>query len=122
MSDSPAPETAILTARQRVVVSLSGQAGPPQIATLTRGEIDRVLAWQHRLLDFTAAPLTEIVVEFNRRNATQLVLLDPELAAVRISASFRSDNLAGFVHLLEAGFGVRAERRGEAEIVLRKLR
>lgn len=122
MSSSPPPDTAILTARQRAVVAVSGQAGPPQIATLTPGEIERVLAWQRRLLDFTAAPLTEIVAEFNRRNATQLVLLDPELAAVRISASFRSDNIAGFVHLLEAGFGVRTERRGEAEIVLRKSR
>lgn len=122
VNGSPPPETAILTARQRAVLALSDRAGPPQIATLTRGEIERVLAWQHRLLDFTAAPLAEIVVEFNRRNVTQLVLLDPELAAVRISASFRSDNIAGFVHLLEAGFGVRADRRGEAEIVLRKSR
>lgn len=113
---------ALLEARQRAVVSLSGTAAPPQIATLTTGEIERVLAWQHRLLDFTAAPLTEIVAEFNRRNVVQLVLIDPELASVRISASFRSDNIDGFVRLLEAGFGARAERRGESEILLRKAR
>jgi transmembrane sensor len=94
-------------------------AAAPQIATLTVGEIARVLAWQHRLLDFTAAPLTEIVAEFNRRNPVQLVVIDPELAAVRVSATLRSDNIDGFVRLLEAGFGARAERRGEAEILLR---
>ena len=119
-SPSASSPAALLSARQRAVVSRS-PATAPQIATLTPGEIERVLAWQHRLLDFTAAPLAEIVAAFNRRNAVQLVLADSELAVVRISAAFRSDNVAGFVHLLEAGFGVRAERRGETEIVLRKI-
>lgn len=109
-------------ARQRAVISLTLEAPPPQIATLTPGEIERVLAWQHRLLDFTAAPLSEIVAEFNRRNVVQLVIVDPELAVLRVSAAFRSDNIDGFVRLLEAGFGARAERRGEAEIVLRRAR
>lgn len=111
-----------LEAGQRAVVSLAPQAPPPQIAVLTAGEIQRVLAWQHRLLEFTSAPLAEIVAEFNRRNAVQIVVLDPELAAVRISASFRSDNLEGFVRLLEAGFGAQTERRATGEIVLRKAR
>jgi transmembrane sensor len=118
----PSRGTATLTARQRAVVSLSAPQEPPLVATLTLGEIDRVLAWQHRLLDFNAAPLSSIVAEFNRRNPTQLVVLDPVLAAVPISATFRSDNIAGFVHLLEAGFGVRAERRSDAEIVLHPSR
>lgn len=108
-----------LDARQRAVISLAAEAPAPQIATLTSGEIARVLAWQHRLLDFTAAPLTEIVAEFNRRNPVQLVLIDPELATLRVSATLRSDNIDGFVRLLEAGFGARSERRGDAEILLR---
>jgi transmembrane sensor len=117
---SSAPHVPILTARQRAVISLAAGGGPPQIATLTVGEIDRVLAWQHRLLDFTATPLTEVVAEFNRRNVMQLVLIDPELAAIRVSATIRSDNVDGFVRLLEVGFGARAERRGQSEILLRK--
>lgn len=110
-----------LEARQRAVVSLGASAPPPQIDMLTLGEIDRVLAWQHRMLNFTAAPLHEIVAEFNRRNRVQLVVADPDLATVRISATFRSDNLDGFVALLEAGFSARAERRSETEIVLRRV-
>lgn len=113
---------AILDARQRAVVSLAAEAPPPQIATLTAGEIERVLAWQHRLLDFTAQPLNAVVAEFNRRNVVQLVVIDPELAGVRVSASIRSDNVDGFVRLLEAGFGARAERRGDGEILLRRAR
>jgi transmembrane sensor len=114
---SPTPER-ILAARQRAVVATTPSAAAPEIATLTPGEIARVLAWQHRLLDFTATPLGDIVAAFNRRNATQLVLADLGLAALRVNASLRSDNVIGFVKLLETGFGVRAERRGENEILL----
>jgi len=117
---SGAPLVPLLEANQRAVVSLSSSHEPPRIATLTPGEIERLLAWQHRLLSFTAMPLSGIVAEFNRRNAVQLVVIDPELASVPISATFRSDNIQGFVHLLEAGFGVRVERRGEFEILLQK--
>jgi len=131
VSEVPLPDPALaekpsvvplLAAGQRAVVSLAPQPEAPQIAILTPGEIARVLAWQHRLLDFTAAPMSEVVAEFNRRNGVQLVIADPELAAVRISATFRSDNIEGFVSLLEMGFGTRAERRGDNEIWLRKAR
>lgn len=110
----------LLQARQRAVIDLAPARLAPQIATLTAGEVERVLAWQHRQLDFTAAPLAQIVAEFNRRNVVQLVVVDPGLAAERISATFRSDNIAGFVRLLEVGFGAQAEQRGESEIVLRR--
>jgi transmembrane sensor len=118
----PAAPIAVLEARQRAVVPLGQKAPPPEVATLTPGEIERVLAWQHRLLDFNATPLNEIVGELNRRNDIQLVVIDPELASIRVSATFRSDNIDGFVRLLEAGFGARAEKRGETEILLRKAK
>jgi len=114
-----APEL-MLAARQRAIVATTPAtaAVAPDVATFTPSEIARVLAWQHRLLNFTATPLGEVVAALNRRNATQLVLADPELAALRVSASLRSDNIHGFVKLLETGFAVRAEPRGDAEIVL----
>jgi transmembrane sensor len=116
-SAPPAPER-LLAARERAVVATTPSAAAPEIATLTPGEIARVLAWQHRLLDFTATPLGDVVAAFNRRNTTQLVLADPGLAALRVNASLRSDNVIGFVKLLATGFGVRAEHRGENEILL----
>jgi len=119
-ADEPAPPERVLVARQRAVFAAPLTSAAPDIATLTPGEIERVLAWQHRLLDFTSTPLREVVAEFNRRNATQLVLMDAELATLRVGASLRSDNVLGFVKMLETGFGVRAERRGDTEILLRR--
>lgn len=121
-AEAEAAEVPSLEAGQRAVVSLDKVATGPSIATLTPVEIERVLAWQHRMLEFTAAPLQAVVAEFNRTNRLQLVIAEPAIAAERLSASFRSDNVEGFVRLLEVGFGIRGERRGEREIVLRRAR
>lgn len=114
------PLVPLLEANQRVVVSLAPQPAPPRIATLRTEEIGRMLSWQQRVLNFTAAPLAEVVAEFNRHNAMQIQVVDPELASIKISATFRPDNIDGFVRLLEAGFEARVERRGSSEILLRK--
>ena len=111
-----------LEAGQRAVVALEDGRAEPRIATLTTGEIERVLAWQHRQLEFTAAPLAAVIAEFNRVNELQLTLGDPALAGLELSASFRSDNVEGFVRLLEVGFRIRADRRGDREILLEPAR
>lgn len=109
----------LLAAGQRATVSRQGSAGP-EIVAVTREESDRLLAWQPQLLDFSAAPLERVVAELNRRNRVQFVIADPELAAMPIIASFRSDKVDGFAQFLAASPGVQVERRGENEIVLRR--
>lgn len=110
----------ILDARQGTTVSRARTDSAPPVASLTERELADRLAWQPRLIDFTATPLQGIVDEFNRRNTPyRLVIVDPDLARIQVSASLRSDNVEGFVRLLEAGFGVRAERDG-TEIRLRR--
>lgn len=110
----------LLEPRQRVVLSPGSGEAPPRVETLSAAEIRRELAWQHRLLDFTDAPLADVVLEFNRRNAVHLEIGDPEVAALRLSASIRSDNLDAFVHLLEEGLGVQVDRSDDRRIVLRR--
>ena len=119
------PETAALVSRgERVTISLAADRTPvtaPPLAPIavTAAEIARTLAWQPRLLEFSSAPLAQVVAEFNRHNTLQLSLADPALASLPVIASFRSDNAEGFVRLLEATAGVRAERRGDT-ILLRR--
>jgi transmembrane sensor len=117
-SAGPSTEGAVLKSRQQASVSFLPSTEPLQISTLSVGEMGAALAWQHRLLDFNSVPLREVVAEFNRRNHVQLLVMDDDLASIPISASFRSDNIDGFLRLLEAGFDARAERRGESEIML----
>jgi transmembrane sensor len=116
---APLPMLSLLDAGQRVAVPFVG--APAAVAAITREEIDRALAWQPRLLEFASTPLIDVAAEFNRRNRMQLVVADETLRALPIGASFRSDNLEGFVRLLEASFGVKAERTAET-ITLRRAR
>lgn len=118
-SADPAP---VVAAGQRVVVPLAGPASFPPVSTPPPEEMARRLAWQPRLLTFSDESLAIIVNEFNRHNPVILQLADPSLQAVRLSARFRSDNVAGFLRLLESEFGLRAEVREPGAIRLRAER
>jgi transmembrane sensor len=115
---SVSPVSAPLEAGHRTVVLLDSPAAVPVTSPVSPAEIAQTLVWQPRLLDFTDAPLPLIIAEFNRRNPVRLVAGDAFLASLRLSASFRSDNVEGFVRLMESDFGLHAEWRGETEIVL----
>ncbi|MCF7688011.1 MAG: FecR domain-containing protein [Cephaloticoccus sp.] len=112
----------LLEAGNRAVVALSPAAPAPEVESLTPVQVEERLAWQPRLLDFTDAPMRDIVAEFNRRNPVRLVLGSSELADMRLSANFRSDNVEGFVRLMESNFGMQSEWKGETQIVLTRAR
>jgi transmembrane sensor len=81
-------------------------------------DAEHMLDWRQGLLAFRDTTLAEAAAEFNRYNARKLVIGDAEAGALRIGGSFRADNAAGFVRLLEQGFPVRADASGD-RIVLR---
>ncbi len=112
----------LLSVGQSAAVPLVPAVVVAPVVTLTDAQLAARLAWQPRLLDFTNAPLSEIVADFNRRNPVRLVVGEPALGALRLSAAFRSDNVEGFVRLMESDFGMRAEWRSEREIVLRRAK
>jgi transmembrane sensor len=103
-------------------VPLAAPTEPLTVSDVPPAEIDRVLEWRPRLLDFESTPLTQVVETFNRRNTLRLVIADASLNDLPVVASIRSDNVEGFVRLLEATMGVRSERTGANEIMLRRAR
>jgi transmembrane sensor len=103
-----------IAAGQREVFSSAPSAPPPRISAVSPEQMEGYLAWRPSRLSFTDAPLSEIVAKFNGRNRVQLVVTDPEIGALRFTlSSFRSDDVDGFVDLLQASFDVRAERSGD---------
>lgn len=116
----------VLSGGQRTVVSLAADAPPPQVLDVSPAEMAARLAWQPQLLDFSSTSLAMVVAEFNQRatgsSRIKLVIADPELGRLPIVASIRSDNIEGFVRMLELTAGVHAERNGDNEIVLHKAR
>jgi transmembrane sensor len=112
-------EEPLLKVGHRAVVRL-GKTPMIDRSILSPSDMDRELGWQPRMLDFDDAPMSEIVLEFNRRNQVQLKLGDSSLEDIRFSNYIWSDNVEGFVRLMESSFGMRAEWRGSNKIVLRE--
>jgi len=111
----------LVVAGEKAIVPLGSAAPAARVETVSAANSDRQLFWRPEELDFTGAPLSEFVAAFNRHNTIQLIIADPALANVHLSGRYRSDNIEGFVRLLERGFDVRVDRSGET-ILLRKAR
>jgi len=101
----------LLVAGQRAVVSTSATtAASAAVAVLDPAEMGQATSWQSGRLEFVATPLASIVDEFNRYNRHKLVIADPRLAARRFGGTFLVGDHEELVRVLEANFGVVAER------------
>lgn len=109
-----------LIAGQRAVIDAVDPTRLPVITTVNAATLQQALAWQAVRLEFSELPLTEVVAEFNLRNTQQLVIGDVETGKLRLGGTFRTDNIEGFVRLLAASFGVKADYRDDGSIVLRQ--
>jgi len=87
------------------------ESATPRIAAASPQEMSWAMGTRPRELEFDRAPLAQVVAEFNGINRIQIVIDDPALASMPIGASLRSDNVEGFVRILEKNFDVKAERR-----------
>jgi transmembrane sensor len=116
-----APRTlAYIDAGNRLTVKAGVAAlEAPRVVAISENEINERLAWASARLEFSNTPLAEAVALMNRHNRLQFVIEDPSLAGVRVSGFIRADNAEDFARFLEAYFPVKAERRGESEMLLR---
>jgi transmembrane sensor len=68
-------------------------------------------------LSFTNAPLADVVAELNRYSSVPILLGQPELADMRISAYFDSGNIDEFIASLENVFGIVHQNNGQAIVL-----
>jgi transmembrane sensor len=105
----PAAAPTLLSAGTLAIASRDGVRVRPRSVN----ELEALLSWRQGLLVFRSTPLAEAVAEFNRYNTHKLVLDDPAITAIPVGGSFRWANTEAFVRVLEQGFELRAERRGD---------
>lgn len=108
-----------LDAGQATSLRLGASNAIPFVETHTYDELTELLAWKPETLEFSDAPLGDVVTAFNKRNTIQIVLAAEELETMPIEATFRSDNVLAFTRLLELTFDLKADRVAQDEIVLR---
>lgn len=117
-----AAQPPLVTAGQKAVASLLPRAPATLIEAVAAAEMEDRLAWKPRLLEFDEAPLAEIAAEFNRCNPVRIEIAEPALRARRLTATLRSDNVEGFVRMLESDFDITVNRQPVGVIALRVRR
>ncbi len=110
-----------LSAGQRSIVDIGQSDSLPTVESISKVEINKQLTWL-KLFDFTATPLSEIVLEFNQRNEQKMVIEDRAIEDLAVSASIQSDNIDVFISVLELTMNIEAERVDDSTILLRSKR
>lgn len=122
---SAVPETApLVEAGHRAVVAHAAEPSAPAVVvtTVSREEIARSLAWSEPMLELAGATLGELVTRFAERSGRRIEVSDPALAAVRIGGRFPNEEVDGFLRALETVYDVKAERRADGSVTLRRAR
>ncbi len=125
---SPVAEKAAESSRATLVDAGSGvtvtrtvESVAPEVVAISPTELSARLAWCGPRVEFSDTPLAEAVALMNRHSTLRLVVDDGALAKLPVNGIFRADNTETLVRLLEASFGVQADRVGDI-ITLRKAR
>lgn len=79
---------------------------------------EHATSWLDGWLRFRGAPLAEVIAEANRYSDLKLRLGDPRIANVELSGNFQTGDNSSIADAASLILPVRAERRGNAEIVL----
>ena len=111
-------QTAMLTPGDEAVatpVSLS-------VTRKTPRELADELAWRRGVLVFRNTRLADVVKEFNRYNATKLVIADPSIADEQFSAELKTDDYEDFLHLAQTLLNLRVDREGHDILISRRAR
>ena len=86
-------------------------AGPHlEVISVSPRQIADDLAWRDGALVFQGEPLSQALAEVERYTRTRIVLTEPNVASLRISGRFRTDDVPGFFQALEAALPVRVSR------------
>lgn len=95
----------------QVAAAPATPAATPAVETVAPHEIARRQAWRRPRVEFSGAPLSEVVAVLNRCQPRRIELADPALAGVTLSGRFQADDIEVFTALLESGFGISAQER-----------
>jgi transmembrane sensor len=102
-ASAPLQPSSALSAGEMVTIG----AGALHIAKIDSTQVARKTAWMQGQLLFEQQTLRDMVAEFNRYNRRQLVVVDPAIADLRMSAGFDATDTGSFVAALERMFRVR---------------
>jgi transmembrane sensor len=88
-------------------------AGPVlKVVAVSPRQVADELAWRTGALVFQGEPLSQAIAEVGRYTRTRIVLTGPQVASLRISGRFRTDDVPGFFQALQEALPVRVSQAG----------
>lgn len=75
----------------------------------SQNEIADALSWRSGILVFRGAPLREVVAELNRYNTAKIVIDDPKLSRLTISARLPANDVNAFARVAQNFIGLKAK-------------
>jgi transmembrane sensor len=114
-SDPAAPQGTELERLTPGQLMVAGGKGPDRV---THGDEAKELSWRQGLLRFDSTTIGEAAKAFNRYSSRRLVIDDPQIAALRIGGTFRSDDSAGFAKITGQLYGLKVKPLAGHDITL----
>lgn len=94
------------------------RTGEPAVVE-TRTDVESATSWRLRRLVFQDAPLFEVIAAASRYSDAPLVLADPDLSRMRVTAVLPLDDPQGLTARMTALLPVRAERTTDGRVLIR---
>lgn len=86
----------------------------------TAAQVEQFLSWRTGYIRFRDTSVADAVVEFNRYSLHKIVIEDPAIANIHIGGNFQTGDADGFLALLQSGFPVKVDRRGEIIVLTQR--
>jgi transmembrane sensor len=90
----------------------------PLASTVRDIDVARVTGWRDGRIFLEDLSLADAVAEMNKYSATQIKVIDPALAGLRVNGMFMAGGQEAFASALESYFPIAAERHGDKTILL----
>jgi transmembrane sensor len=110
----PVLHTVYVTAGEQLTIEPSIPSKPVPV------NVSNAVAWTRRELVFASTPLRDVVEEFNRYNARQLVITDPSLQKFQIDGVFSSANPTALIDFLRQYPGIRVVETSQETLISRQ--
>lgn len=89
-----------------------------EVTDMEVGKVESVLNWRNSLLSLSGENLVELAASFEQKTGYRLVIADPSLENLRIGGRFPSNDVFGFLRILQTGYGIPWTQDGEGVITL----
>jgi transmembrane sensor len=113
-STSVVPQKLLVERGERLMLQPQGE----KLEQLEGDELDVQLSWREGNLIFQGESLSDAIAEIGRYTSVEFVIMDENLASIRVAGLFKAGDVSGFLSSLQASFNISHQRADNGIILL----